>query len=75
MEEIVSELYILLLIVFYSYCRFNIVTGKYPFEGENIYRLFENIGKGEMVIPDEVDDNLGSLLKGRKSITMQSPFC
>ena len=40
------------------------MTGKYPFEGENIYRLFENIGKGEMVIPDEVDDNLGSLLKG-----------
>ena len=44
--------------------RFNIITGKYPFEGENIYRLFENIGKGELVIPSEVDETLGGLLKG-----------
>lgn len=43
---------------------FNILTGKYPFEGESIYRLFENIGKGDLVIPSEVDDTLGSLLKG-----------
>eukprot|EP00795_Rhopilema_esculentum_P004703 gene4702-20996_t len=43
---------------------FNIITGKYPFEGENIYRLFENIGKGELVIPSEVDETLGGLLKG-----------
>ncbi|EDO45439.1 predicted protein [Nematostella vectensis] len=43
---------------------YNITTGKYPFEGDNIYRLFENIGKGEFSIPDEVDDSLSDLLKG-----------
>lgn len=40
------------------------MTGKYPFEGDSIYRLFENIGKGELVIPDEVEENLASLLRG-----------
>jgi len=43
---------------------FNILTGKYPFEGENIYRLFENIANGELVIPDGVEENLANLLKG-----------
>ena len=45
--------------------RFNILTGKYPFEGENIYRLFENIANGELVIPDGVEENLANLLKGK----------
>lgn len=44
--------------------RFNITTGKYPFEGENIYKLFENIGKGEFTVPEEVDDLLADLLRG-----------
>lgn len=43
---------------------FNITTGKYPFEGENIYKLFENIGKGEFTVPEGVSDSLASLLKG-----------
>lgn len=43
---------------------YNMTTGKYPFEGDNIYKLFENIGKGEYTIPDEVDDVLASLLQG-----------
>jgi len=42
------------------------MTGKYPFEGDNIYKLFENIGKGEYTIPDEVDALLSSLIKGIK---------
>ncbi len=53
---------------------FNILTGKYPFEGENIYRLFENIGKGELVIPDEVDENLGSLLTGMLNNDFEKRF-
>ena len=44
--------------------RYNITTGKYPFEGDNIYKLFENIGKGEFTIPDGVTDLLADLLKG-----------
>lgn len=46
-------------------CRYNITTGLYPFEGDNIYKLFENIGKGEYVIPDCVDKLLADLIKGR----------
>ncbi|KAL3869434.1 hypothetical protein ACJMK2_042115 [Sinanodonta woodiana] len=43
---------------------YNITTGLYPFEGENIYKLFENIGKGEYTIPDFVDKSLSSLIRG-----------
>ncbi|XP_015758682.1 PREDICTED: serine/threonine-protein kinase STK11-like [Acropora digitifera] len=50
--------------MFASRVRFNITTGKYPFEGENIYKLFENIGKGEFTVPEGVSDSLASLLKG-----------
>lgn len=44
--------------------RYNITTGLYPFEGDNIYRLFENIGRGEFTIPDEIEDPLRDLLLG-----------
>ncbi|XP_023314910.1 serine/threonine-protein kinase STK11-like isoform X2 [Trichogramma pretiosum] len=43
---------------------YNITTGLYPFEGNNIYRLYENIGKGEYTIPEEVEDSLRTLLTG-----------
>lgn len=43
---------------------YNITTGLYPFEGDNIYRLFENIGKGEFTIPTEIDTPLRDLLIG-----------
>ncbi|XP_074640997.1 serine/threonine-protein kinase STK11-like [Tubulanus polymorphus] len=43
---------------------YNLTTGKYPFEGDNIYKLFENIGKGEYTIPDDLPPLLISLLKG-----------
>ena len=63
---------------FFRHCgppfRFNILTGKYPFEGENIYRLFENIGKGELVIPDGVEDILASLLKGNINLLTDALF-
>ncbi len=59
----------------YLFCfRFNILTGKYPFEGENIYRLFENIGKGDLVIPDEVDETLASLLSGIQHFVIKVVF-
>ena len=50
--------------LFFSFPRYNITSGKYPFEGENIYKLFENIGKGEFTIPEGVDDTLADLLRG-----------
>lgn len=34
----------------------------YPFEGDNIYRLLENIGKGVWSVPDDLDPLLADLL-------------
>ena len=53
------------LYIFFMHCRYNITTGLYPFEGENIYKLFENIGKGKYTIPDTVDSVLSSLIEGK----------
>ncbi|KAG8126980.1 putative Serine-threonine-protein, partial [Naja naja] len=41
---------------------YNITTGLYPFEGDNIYKLFENIGKGDYVIPEDCGPPLSDLL-------------
>ncbi|CAH1789539.1 unnamed protein product [Owenia fusiformis] len=43
---------------------YNITTGKYPFEGDNIFRLYENIGKGKYSIPEGVSKHLDDLLTG-----------
>ncbi|GFO03138.1 serine/threonine-protein kinase stk11 [Plakobranchus ocellatus] len=43
---------------------YNITTGKYPYEGDNIYKLFENISKGDYTIPEGVSEMLSDLLKG-----------
>lgn len=43
-------------------------TGVYPFEGDNIFKLFENIGKGQYQIPDGVEDNLKDLLTGKTKV-------
>uniref|UniRef100_A0A0A9XWP5 non-specific serine/threonine protein kinase n=1 Tax=Lygus hesperus TaxID=30085 RepID=A0A0A9XWP5_LYGHE len=43
---------------------YNLVTGKYPFEGGTIFKLFECIGQGDVVIPEELEDQLIDLLKG-----------
>jgi serine/threonine-protein kinase 11 len=42
--------------------RYNITTGLYPFEGDNIYRLLENIGKGVWSVPEGLDPLLTDLL-------------
>ncbi|XP_022229861.2 serine/threonine-protein kinase stk11 [Drosophila obscura] len=46
---------------------FNLATGQYPFEGDNIYRLLENIGRGQWVAPDwlyELDPDFAKLILG-----------
>lgn len=43
-------------------------TGKYPFEGETVFLLFENIAKGEFTIPEDVDPLLANLIKGMLEI-------
>lgn len=47
--------------------RYNITTGLYPFEGDNIYKLFENIGKGDYTIPEDCGPPLSDLLRGESS--------
>ncbi|OTF84169.1 serine/threonine-protein kinase STK11-like protein [Euroglyphus maynei] len=42
---------------------FNITTGKYPFQGDNIYRLYDNISKAELTIPEEMDYLLSDLVR------------
>lgn len=41
---------------------YNITTGLYPYEGDNIYKLLENIGKCEWVAPDWLEARLADLL-------------
>ncbi|KAK2103505.1 Serine/threonine-protein kinase stk11 [Saguinus oedipus] len=43
---------------------YNINTGLYPLKADNIYNLFENIGKGNYAIPGDCGPRLSDLLKG-----------
>ncbi|XP_037093388.1 serine/threonine-protein kinase STK11-like [Pollicipes pollicipes] len=43
---------------------YNFVTGQYPFEGETVFKLYDNIGRGEFDIPEPVGPSLASLLRG-----------
>jgi serine/threonine-protein kinase 11 len=45
-------------------CRYNLVTGRYPFDGDNIFNLFENISKCHYEMPDDISYDLASLLRG-----------
>ncbi|KYQ88720.1 putative protein serine/threonine kinase [Tieghemostelium lacteum] len=38
--------------------------GKFPFSGTNMYTLFENISKCNIVFPTDIDKDLQSLIKG-----------
>ena len=53
---------------------FNILTGKYPYEGETIYHLFENIGKKEVFIPEDLDSTVKSFLVGILCRDFESRF-
>lgn len=45
-------------------CRYYLITGEYPFKGDNVYRLFESIGQGLLSLPDSIVEPLRSLLDG-----------
>lgn len=49
-------------------------TGKYPFDGETIFLLFENIAKGEFVIPENVEESLAHLLRGMLTVDQAQRF-
>mmetsp|Transcript_4871 Transcript_4871/g.18268 ORF Transcript_4871/g.18268 Transcript_4871/m.18268 type:complete len:1298 (-) Transcript_4871:2929-6822(-) len=39
-----------------------LITGKYPFEGESVFQLYENIVKGAYEMPDYIPDDLKDIL-------------
>lgn len=39
------------------------MSGKYPFDGDSIYQLFENIGRCEYTMPEEADEILSDLIR------------
>ncbi|EDV92979.1 GH18529 [Drosophila grimshawi] len=46
---------------------YNLATGFYPFEGDNIYRLLENIGRSQWIAPDwlyDMDECFARLILG-----------
>ncbi|XP_042898761.1 serine/threonine-protein kinase STK11 [Parasteatoda tepidariorum] len=51
---------------------FNITTGKYPFEGESIYKLYQNIADCDVIIPSDLDCPLQELLQG---MLQKDPEC
>lgn len=53
---------------------YNITTGLYPFEGDNIYKLFENIGKGDYTIPGGCGPPLSDLLRGEAQGCSHAPL-
>lgn len=53
------------IILFVYLDRYNMIIGVYLFEGDNIFKLFENIGKGQYQILDGVEDNLKDLFIGK----------
>uniref|UniRef100_A0A8B9HFM2 non-specific serine/threonine protein kinase n=1 Tax=Astyanax mexicanus TaxID=7994 RepID=A0A8B9HFM2_ASTMX len=53
---------------------YNITTSLYPFEGDTIYKLFENIGKGDYTIPEECGPLLTDLLKGMQAVLISSRY-
>ena len=54
---------------------FNFVTGSYPFEGDTIFRLFENIGKGDFEVPaHDVNPVLESLIRGMLATDFNDRF-
>ncbi|UJR21557.1 hypothetical protein I4U23_024641 [Adineta vaga] len=53
---------------------YNIVTGCLPFEADNIYLLFQTIGKGVYTIPDDVELHLTSLIHGLLHINKNQRF-
>ena len=42
---------------------YNFVTGNYPFNADNVFKLYRKIGEGKYVIPDYLPENLKNLLE------------
>ena len=49
---------------FVFFFRFHFTTGKFPFEGENVYKLFGVISIGVFEIPGDLSPLLQELIRG-----------
>ena len=48
--------------------RFHFTTGKFPFEGENVYKLFAAISSGQFEMPPDLPPLLQDLLTGQSDM-------
>lgn len=62
-----------ILYMYFSF-RYNMTTGLYPFDGDTVFLLFENIAKGEFVTPDNVDETLDTLIRGMLHVNQDQRF-
>jgi len=53
---------------------YNLVTGRLPFEADNIYLLFQTIGKGIYTIPNDIEPHLTSFINGLLHINKNLRF-
>ncbi len=53
---------------------YNLVTGRLPFEADNIYLLFQTIGKGVYTIPNDIEPQLTSLIHGLLHLNKELRF-
>lgn len=53
---------------------YNLVTGRLPFEADNIYLLFQTIGKGVYTVPSDLEPHLTTLIHGLLEINSRSRF-
>jgi serine/threonine-protein kinase 11 len=53
---------------------YNLVTGRLPFEADNIYLLFQTIGTGIYTIPHDIELHLASLINGLLHINKNLRF-
>ena len=53
---------------------YNLVIGRLPFEADNIYLLFQTIGKGVYTIPNDLEPQLSSLVQGLLHINKNLRF-
>ena len=50
--------------------RYNFVTGKLPFDGENEFKLYRVISTGVYVIPSSLPPLLKDIIKGKEALNI-----
>ena len=56
-------------------CRYHFTTGKFPFEGDNVYKLFSVISTGVYELPQELPPLLKELIAGKDPFPLVLNSC